>query len=202
MTDDIANSPRPPASQVPPGGWLQSDDGTSNIVRNDAARRKRFATTISDATFVPPPPAATDALAANDLEVGARPSVRIVILNSSALIKAFELAIDFDPAKQQNQPPPELILDFKLDDPQARSEIRELIAELKKLNAHLEASREPDSANKINLTKYLDAFLSKHAETVGTGSGYLVLGAISSLLIYLGASEVVGLAMAWKTLNK
>jgi hypothetical protein len=127
---------------------------------------------------------------------------REVLLHSSILLKALEEAYNYKPRRQGNQPEPELLTDLGLDDKASRADIKELIEQLKQLNAHL-ASRKPAANDDIKkLKKHLHTFLDQYAKTVGTGAGILTIGAVLSLLTYLGAGNAVALALAWKAVNR
>jgi hypothetical protein len=129
---------------------------------------------------------------------------RQFLLQSSILIKALEEAYDYKPRKQGNQPEPELWTDLGLDNQASRADIRELIEQLKQLNAHLAALRKPAVAIKDieKLKKHLHTFLDKYAKTAGTGAGLLTIGAAASLLSYFGAGDAVAIALAWKAVNR
>jgi hypothetical protein len=200
--------------------WFRSDQSANTVAANEATRRGKFIAAISTGRtepvshrmFAETGKYNVDLHAAN-FEVGRKPRPRkqIIIkdkrqalLHSYALIRALEEAIGFNPARHGNRSPPELRSELDLDNAQSRSDITELIAELKKLNAFLETSGKPRSDNKkdiIRLKKHLNSFLQNYAKTVGTGAGYLTLGAVANLLISLGGGEVVALAMAFKAIK-
>ncbi len=128
-------------------------------------------------------------------------SKRQVIIQSRILIATLETAVAYDPVKQHNQPKPELYDELEVDKPGARDDIKELIAELKKLNDFLAAMKKPtksDEKNIVNLRKHLNAFLATYAKMTGIGAGLLTLGLMSSLLYHIGGKEIVDLALTWK----
>jgi hypothetical protein len=130
---------------------------------------------------------------------------RQVLIQSRILISALEEALDYRPTVGSNRSVPELRADLNLDDHQAQSEIRELVSELKKLNAFLEAAKRAmavDRKNIIDVKKHLNTFLHSFAnnfgKTTGVGAGLLTVGLAASLLYHLGAKEAVDLAMLLK----
>jgi hypothetical protein len=110
-----------------------------------------------------------------------------VIQYSNIIIVALQEALDYDPARHHNQPPPALYI----DDDKYKSDIRELIGELRRLNELLE--RKPlrtARAPAIKLAKHLDAFLGTYAKGMGWGMSSLTIGAIATLLYHLGLHDV------------
>ena len=116
---------------------------------------------------------------------------RQVLLQSSILIKALQEAYDYKDTPGKNSPTPELVAELGLSDPIARSELAELIAELRKLNAFLEANKKkPQITAKpiVDVRKQTDKFLTKYGGTVAKGAGFLTVGLVAELAISLGAS--------------
>jgi hypothetical protein len=126
-------------------------------------------------------------------------SVPQAIFYSRLVITAIDEALDYDPARHHNQPPPDLWFDDRayLDD------IRNLVTELRRLNDNLLAIRSmaalsgPVTAqSEIEKSsdaakKRLNLFLDKYTESVAKGSGWLTIGTIVALLVQLGVSESV-----------
>lgn len=124
-----------------------------------------------------------------------------VVLQSTILILALQEAYRYDPARQHNQPVPELWRELSLENATARVEIAELIEQLKQLNEHLtdlRKARPVINRDAERLKKSLFKFADNHAKVVGTSSGYLLIGGISALLTAMGHPEVVAAALAWK----
>jgi transcriptional regulator with XRE-family HTH domain len=117
-------------------------------------------------------------------------SAKQVMFHSNLLISAFEEALDYDPQRHHNQPPPTL----RLDDTEYLAELRKLVTELKQMNSFLTdltASRRAKSGPPVQLRKHLDIFLKKYSATLGYGAGMMTLGLIATLLYQLGAGEAV-----------
>jgi hypothetical protein len=128
-------------------------------------------------------------------------SKKQVLVQSRILITALEMAVAYDPLTQHNQSKPELYVDLGLDKVGALNDIKELIAELKKLNGFLATLKKPtkyDEQNVIDLRKHLNTFLNAGAVVTGGGAGLMMLGLVSSLLYHIGGKEVVDFALAWK----
>jgi len=117
-------------------------------------------------------------------------SVKQALFHSELLIRVFEEALDYDPRRQHNQPPPAL----RLEDEDYLAELRRLVDELKKLNSFLEGLKQKRSgttASSAMLQKHLNSFLNKYAATLGTGAGVMTLGAIATLLYQLGVGDII-----------
>jgi hypothetical protein len=122
-----------------------------------------------------------------EIKIRSRPQV---IKYSRILIAALQEVVDYDPARHHNQPPPEL----RIDDEDYLTEIRNLVAELRTLNALLETTRrQPKKAAHavVNLTRHLDTFLSCYAKSLAKGAGWLTIGVIASLLYQAGVGQQV-----------
>jgi hypothetical protein len=121
-----------------------------------------------------------------------------VVFFSKLFISALEEALEYDPSRHHNHPPPPL----RLEDADYLSEIRSLISELKRLNANLEAAaaagktkaatkrkpakRQSAERSASDVSKHLNSFLSKYASTLGTGAAALTIGTAGALLYQLG----------------
>jgi hypothetical protein len=86
--------------------------------------------------------------------------------------------------------PPELYVEFGLQNPDALAEFKELIAQLKRLNNLLEAAI-PDSAELTGVRKYLDKFADSYMETIGKGAGYLTMAVVVTLIYHLGGRDLI-----------
>jgi hypothetical protein len=118
---------------------------------------------------------------------------RQVVQYSNIIIVALQEALDYDRARHHNQQPPALYI----DDDKYKSDIRELIVELRRLNDLLERkSLRSVKKPAINLAKHLDTFLGTYAKTYAKGMGWgmsgLTIGAIATLLYHLGLHDVAG----------
>jgi hypothetical protein len=120
-----------------------------------------------------------------------------VIFFSELFITALEEALDYDPIRHHNAPPPAL----RLDDDDYLEEVRTLIAELKRLNKNLEkaakaeakpkpkrtpAPRKAAEKSAIDVSKHVNTFLNKYASGLGTGAAALTIGTAGALLYQLG----------------
>ena len=116
-----------------------------------------------------------------------------VLRYSRVLIEALQDALDYDPNRHHNQSPPDLRVS---DDERFLEELRSLVAELKKLNALLEAKRRPISATQQeigSLGRHFDKFLTNYAsafgKAAGKGSWYLLVAGVGGLLYHAGISK-------------
>lgn len=109
-----------------------------------------------------------------------------------AIIASFEEAIEYDPKRHHNQPPPAL----RIENPDFLAEVRKLVVELRALNANLatvnqssarrNSARRPVQKSTVDVAKHLNTFLNKYAAALGTGAATLTLGAVGSLIFNLG----------------
>jgi hypothetical protein len=101
-----------------------------------------------------------------------------------------EEVVDYDPARHGNQLPPEL----RIDDQNYPSEIRNLIAELRTLNALLATSQrqlKETSSAVVHLARQFDTFLGSYAKSFGMGAGWLTIATVGSLLYQAGIGQDV-----------
>jgi len=112
-----------------------------------------------------------------------------VLFYSRILINALEEAVDYVPS-HTNRPPPELRLALGLEEQHALRDIRELIAELKKLNAFVEKRQALRSVQAkrtvIDVRAHLNTFLNAAAIAAGTGVGGLAVAVGYGLLDAIG----------------
>jgi hypothetical protein len=108
---------------------------------------------------------------------------------SKIVITALEEALDYDPLRQHNQPPP----DLRLDDPNYLIEIRSLVAELRRLNELLEKKKSGPSVSRSTgrLAKHFDKFFGSYASALGKGAAGLTIGAAAALLYQAGVGSGV-----------
>jgi hypothetical protein len=114
-------------------------------------------------------------------------SAKQVLFHSELLIHAFQEALDYDPGRHHNHPPPAL----RLEDKEYLDELRRLVSELKQLNQFLSQLKTSKKRAPTTAQKHLNTFLNKYAGTLGTGAGIMSLGVIATLIYQLGAGEVV-----------
>jgi hypothetical protein len=109
-----------------------------------------------------------------------------VMLHAFALILAIEEALNYDPQRYHNIPPPELRI-LEEGDPYIRL-LEGIKNELIKLNANLTAlNRENDAVeNAVRLRKYGDEMVSEFSKAIGKGAGFLLLAALAALLANAG----------------
>jgi hypothetical protein len=166
--------PEPEPSNSPSGrssGVLQNLE--ERAIEEDIGQRD-FA--LSDASFYIP----------------GRPPIsqQHVIAQTNILIAVLEQAVGYDEHKHHNRPPPELYVEFGLSKPEALTDLKELIAQLKRLNDLLEAAT-PDTAKLTGIRHHLDRFAESYMKTLGKGAGYLTMGAIVTLIYHLGGRDLI-----------
>jgi transcriptional regulator with XRE-family HTH domain len=113
-----------------------------------------------------------------------------VVFYSKLIVYALEEALDTTShERHHNKPPPDLVV----DDEKYLQELRNLVAELKRLNDLLETHSLKSTPKKpvIELRKHLNTFLNRWAGTVGVGAGVMTLGAIAALLHQLGMDDAI-----------
>jgi hypothetical protein len=112
----------------------------------------------------------------------------VLLRYSRIIIDALQEAHDYDTLRQHNQPPP----DLWIDDETYLQELKNLIAELKRLNDLLERPRPSARETKravSGLSKHFDTFLSNYAKGLGAGAAGLTIGAMAALLYQAGAGK-------------
>jgi hypothetical protein len=126
----------------------------------------------------------------------------LVIRYSKLVIFALQEALEYDPARHHNQPPP----DLRIDDPDYLQEMRILVSELQRLNDLLEATvrrRQESSRAVLSFAKHADNFLGKYASALGKGAGYLTIGMIASLLYQAGVGpDLVAKILGYASISK
>jgi hypothetical protein len=127
-----------------------------------------------------------------------RESITILIQNrveivkySTAIIAALQEALDYKVERHHNLPPPVL----RLDDENYLIELRNLVAELQRLNALLEkstlSSAQAARRKVSSIEKHFDKFLSSYASALGKGAAGLTVAAAAGLLYQAGVGTDV-----------
>jgi Arc/MetJ-type ribon-helix-helix transcriptional regulator len=112
----------------------------------------------------------------------------LIVRYSKLVIFALQEALEYDPARHHNQPPP----DLRIEDDEYLKEIRNLVSELQRLNDLLEDAVVHKAEAKrtvVNIAKHTNTFLDKYAGVVGKGAGYLTVGLLASILYQAGISS-------------
>jgi hypothetical protein len=120
-----------------------------------------------------------------------------VIAYSTLIVAALQEALDYDPVRHHNQPIPALWI----EDHNYLQVIRALIAELKRLNELLQASRTRKGEPKrtiIDLRKHINVFLANYVPLFAKGTACVTVAAMAGLLRHFGVEEdiVVGILTA------
>jgi hypothetical protein len=113
---------------------------------------------------------------------------------SLTIISAVEEVLAYDQRRHHNQAPPPLWI----DNPDYLKELRELVAQLKRLNNILEKGKvEIVDANTavFNVGKRADIFFNNYSESfakaAGKGTWYLLVGSTAALLYSAGAGHEI-----------
>jgi hypothetical protein len=140
---------------------------------------------------------------------GARGGELVVVKNrveimrySVAIIAALQEALDYNTERHHNLPRPVLRLE---DDEDYLTELRNLVAELRRLNALLERPTRANAKaaqNKASgVGRHFDKFLSSYATTLGKGLAGLTVAGVAGLLYQAGVSSDV-INSLWQHLKK
>lgn len=109
-------------------------------------------------------------------------------------------ALDYNVERHHNLPPP----DLRLDDSSYLAELRDLVAELRKLNALLEKPRNSNvrgARQRISgFAKHLDKFLGSYANALGKGAAGLTIAAAVGLLYQAGVGPEI-IELIWRHLK-
>jgi hypothetical protein len=124
-------------------------------------------------------------------------STKQVVFQAQIIIAAVDDALNYDPHRHHNHPPPAL----RIENPAYLDELRRLVVELRRLNDSIKALKPspnrtavPSSVvekSAIDVRKHVNTFLDKYASTLATGVGILTVGALGSLLFQLGLPEEI-----------
>lgn len=166
----LANTKLPPSPVERQRGLLEAAfEGQHNPKRDTRTEKPRRSRR--------PPP----------IKVGAIRNRGQLLLYSKTLIAALQDALEYDSGRHHNQPIPEL----RLDDPQYLQELRNLVAELKRLNDLLEKNqpRIAPQAVIMDLTKKLDKLLDSYVGALGKGAAALTVAVIAALLYEAGVGK-------------
>jgi hypothetical protein len=121
------------------------------------------------------------------------------ILQIRGLIIALEEAVEYDPTRHHNSPPPALWV----DSPEYVGDIKDLVRELRRLNDLLEAGKEPTSpvAQRVGaaLVSGAEVIFKTACGTIGVGLGYVVLGSIIEVLSQLGLRNEINQILSWSS---
>jgi hypothetical protein len=102
------------------------------------------------------------------------------------LVGVLQDALDYNPQRHHNQPPPELRLS---EDPEYLDELRNLVAELRRLNGLLSATIVPKTeatAQASVIARKFDRFLDSYIDAMGKGAACLTIGVVAALLSRTG----------------
>ncbi|WP_244528901.1 hypothetical protein [Methylobacterium gossipiicola] len=119
------------------------------------------------------------------------PSARLLASNrkqitnyATILLEALQEALDYDPLRNHNSAPPALFI----DDKKYRSDVAQLIIELRRLNDLLEKTTNTKAKTKSaeDVGNYLHLFMKNYTPALGKGAAYLTVGVIATLLAHLG----------------
>jgi hypothetical protein len=111
-----------------------------------------------------------------------------IIQHSKAIIFALEDTLRYEPDRHHNLPTPELWHDGAT----YIQEVKELVAELKRLNDILESDRpNPRQAKRstVQLGKHFNTFLHHFALGAGKGTAALLVASMASLLYQAGVGK-------------
>jgi hypothetical protein len=120
-----------------------------------------------------------------------------LIATSTLIISALQEALDYDPKRHHNLPAPAL----HIDDAPYLSDIRALIAELRRLNELLQKSRPQKGEPKhtiIEVRTHINLFLKNYVPLFAKGTACLTVAAMAGLLHAAGVEQniVVGILTA------
>jgi hypothetical protein len=109
------------------------------------------------------------------------------LVYSNSLLTALTEAVEYDPQRHHNRPPPPLRID---GDPKYLNELRSLIGELKKLNALLKKNQARKAEKSAaDFGKYAHTFLEHYIPLMGRGTAMLTIGTVAGLLLHAGVPE-------------
>lgn len=124
-----------------------------------------------------------------------------IVRYSTAIITALQEALDYKIERHHNLPPPAL----RLDDQNYLIEVRNLVAELRRLNSLLETPTKLSAKaarQKVGgIGKHFDKFLGSYANALGKGAAGLTIMAAVGLLYQAGVSSEVINAL-WQHLKR
>jgi predicted HicB family RNase H-like nuclease len=120
-----------------------------------------------------------------------------IIHFSRIIIAAIEETLGYSVERHHNRPPPALLINDPNED--YFRELRQLVAELKRLNENLELmavapapkSKRPVTSpaaqkSALDVKTHLNTFLDRYAKALAPGAAVLTIGTVTALLIRLG----------------
>jgi hypothetical protein len=109
-----------------------------------------------------------------------------IIRYSTAIIDALQEALDYDPQRHHNAPPPSL----RIDDTEYLAQLQTIITELKRLNSLLEQVN-TQAAEKLvhRISKHFDTFFGSYAKAMGSGVAGLTIATALALLYRAGVAK-------------
>jgi hypothetical protein len=113
---------------------------------------------------------------------------RIIVQYSKVIIAALQEVVDYDAFRQHNQPPPDLWIEGDT----YIKEVRNLIAELKRLNELLEAKRvrrKETRRQAIHIAAHLNKFFTSYANAMGKIAAGLTGAAAIALISQTGVGK-------------
>jgi Arc/MetJ-type ribon-helix-helix transcriptional regulator len=114
-----------------------------------------------------------------------------VLTQSRLIVASLEEILEYRP-QHHNRPPPELWM----EDSAYLQEVKNLVAELRILNAHLSAAtfnKRKTQQSALRVGKRFDTFLHHYSASLGKGAGYLTVAAFAGLLLHVGVGpEFIG----------
>jgi hypothetical protein len=180
-----------PPQEAPPTGQVVQLEAHSSAMMSGAGGLD------VNGTLAPASPHRKPRTAAGAAKAMTPKTIRIrnrteVIRYSKILIVALEEVLDYVPARRGNERPPALRID---DDRDYLQEIRDLVAELRALNALL-AQHSPQQRKRTagavgGLARHFDTFLRTYANCMGAGTAALTIGVVSHLLKEAGVAPDV-----------
>ena len=113
---------------------------------------------------------------------------RLAVENANVLIEVLEQVLEYTPRRGSNNPPPELWI----DDKHHLDTMRDLVAELKKLNETIKASGSPAAGVKasISLKQSAQKYIDSCAEVLGKTSGVALTAALTGAVLYFAGVNV------------
>jgi Arc/MetJ-type ribon-helix-helix transcriptional regulator len=114
-----------------------------------------------------------------------------VLIQSRLIVASLEEILEYRP-QHHNRPPP----DLWMEDSAYLQEVKNLVAELRILNAHLAAAKfnkRKTQQSALRVGKRFDTFLHHYSASLGKGAGYLTIAAFAGLLFHVGVGpEFIG----------
>jgi len=121
---------------------------------------------------------------------------KLAVQNAIVLMDVLQQVVDYKHRPGDNRPPPGLWV----DDREYLDMLRELLEELKKLNAALQASGSKGSTAKasISFTRSAQKFLDAAAVSAGKATGPLIIGALAGSIVYFAGVSLGAVSSLYK----